>query len=151
VSKTKPLSATKIANLAHVFKAIEDARINNQPTVYLTHSRPKSLYYDLTRARTTLYPQWKGGAVKFFLQEHGIEVRINLAPELVELPKGEIPVSTITSYTKIGSHLLDVKPHAARFSRAALSDEEVIKLEKLAQHLKYNVIRDAETLTFSRT
>lgn len=150
MTSSRPLSAAKIASLKHVFKAIEDARVNNQPVVYLTHSRPKSLYFDLCRARTTLFPQWKEGVVKFFKQEHGIEVRIAVPPETIELPTGELPILPQTSYMKIGSYILDNKPQNARFSSAELTDEEVRKLEVLAQHGKYTVVRDGSTITFSR-
>jgi hypothetical protein len=150
MSSTKPLSAAKLASLSHVFKAIEDARVNGKPTVYLTHSRPSSLYFDLCRARTTIFHEWKNGMVKFFKSPHGIEVRINVAPELVEIPKGEIPVNPLTSYHKIGSYLLDTKPNVARFSISELNDEQIRKLEILAHHQKYSVVRDDSTITFAR-
>ena len=144
---TKPLSDAKLERLAHVFKAIEDARTNGRSTVYLQHSKPKSLYYDLTRARTTLYPQWKTGIVKFFVQELGIEVRISHPAKVFQIPVGEIAISPQTSYMKIGSHLLEGKPNIARFSTVDLSPEEIRKLEILGANLQMNSIHDKEAFT----
>lgn len=148
---TKPLSATKIASLSPIFKAIEDARVQGKPTVYLSHPRPSSLYFDLCRARTTLFPQWKNQAVKFFKHPLGVEVRIHVPVETIELPKGELPILPQRSYMKIASHMVDTKPPSARFAIGELSPEEIGKLEILSQHLGYTVIRDSDTISFSRT